>query len=58
MVVIPPTEVASILEPNQTYLAIADSGHHRIVIINLQGEIQVIISLFIIFIIFLFKMSR
>lgn len=42
IVQIPATiEIASVLEPNQTYLAISDSGHHRIVIISLEGDIKV-----------------
>ena len=33
------------LDPDQTYLAISDTGHHRIVITSLQGEIKVKLSL-------------
>ena len=47
MVQIPSTaEIASVLEPNQTYLAISDSGHHRIVIISLQGDIKVCYNIY------------
>ena len=41
MVEIPATETSSCLEANQRYLAIADSAHHRIVIVSLQGKIKV-----------------
>jgi hypothetical protein len=53
MVEIPATETPSCLEANQRYLAIADSGHHRILIISLQGEIKV--SSYLIFVLMIYS---